>query len=310
MLETNNAGRTHELQSDPTLLLVCESTELVEYTLGTDRSPYLVSMPLYQPITALTTDWNKFLAAFSALLYGHGALRSKRIPYARISEYNLMYNSATNRPKLCDFDFTHSSAGLDPCYGGIKCGPMWYPGTGTWIFTASELLDQDAGLGWVQPQAEYRHEIESFVAVLVWIAFRYYKGKRRHYPPLEEWNRKEYGVYMCNENREVSYSKIKRGTIPIPEGISPTLLGIIRQAMQRIIYYRARAECFSLHYDVELGSVEDIFPGKTHEDMNGLPLLPDVLKWHLFAYCKGLPGGNDFRKLWETVSLSTPLPTR
>ncbi|KAJ3544132.1 hypothetical protein NMY22_g2881 [Coprinellus aureogranulatus] len=307
MLVTNNAGRTHELQSDPSLLLVFESTELVEYTLGMDRSPYLVSMPLYQPITALTTDWNKFLVAFSALVYGHGALRSKGIPYAGISEYNLMYNSVTNQPKLCDFDFTHSSAESDSSYGGNEGGPMWYPGTGTWIFTASELLDQDVMLGWVQP--EYRHEIESFVAILVWIAFRYYKGKRRHHPPLEEWNRKEYGVYRCKENREGSYSKIKRGTILVPEGIPPTLLGIIGQAMQRMVFYRVRAECFSLHYDVELGSAEDIFPGKTHEDMNGLPLLPDVLKWQLFAYCKGLPGGNDFTKLWETVSLPIPLPT-
>lgn len=43
---------------------------LDDYLCRANRLPHLVFMPKYEPITTVTTDWNKFFVEFFSLFYG------------------------------------------------------------------------------------------------------------------------------------------------------------------------------------------------------------------------------------------------
>lgn len=58
-----------QFQTAPIRRAVLTDEALDNYPCKANRLPRLVAMPQYQPITTLTTDWNKFLVAFFALFY-------------------------------------------------------------------------------------------------------------------------------------------------------------------------------------------------------------------------------------------------
>ena len=55
-------------------------------------------------------------------------------------------------------------------------------GTSTMPFMAVDLLEQSPTVHM------YRHDLESFFYVLVWITSRFHKGKEIEKPPLEHWD--------------------------------------------------------------------------------------------------------------------------
>ncbi|TEB24927.1 hypothetical protein FA13DRAFT_1591608, partial [Coprinellus micaceus] len=115
-------------------------------------------------------------------ILGHAMLWSVGIRHGDISDNNLMWDPKTQKPKLCDFDLSHLCE--KPRRGVEEVGPdgpTGFSNTGTWIFMAAELLSRPAMAGKVK--RVYRHEVEAFIAVLVWILCRYQDGKLRTSPP-------------------------------------------------------------------------------------------------------------------------------
>lgn len=94
------------------------------------RIPYLIILPEYEPITSRTTNWTEFLNSFFALIYCHAMLWSVGIEHRDISEENLMWDPATKRPKVCDYDLSHFTGQQIP---SVHVNP------GTWAFMALEL---------------------------------------------------------------------------------------------------------------------------------------------------------------------------
>lgn len=86
------------------------------------------------------------------------------------------------------------------------------------MFMANDLLTEDAMEG--EAKRLYRHEVESFIAVLVWITCRYANGKLRPDPPFEVWKSRSF--LEVARRREDSYQKIAYGVLK-PSDIPGTL---------------------------------------------------------------------------------------
>lgn len=71
--------------------------------------------------------------------------------------------------------------------------------TGTLPFMALDLLTEKGLVGGVEHV--YRHDLESFWWVLVWIIFRLIGGKLRDNPPLSDWND---GFAVCRTSKAYS----------------------------------------------------------------------------------------------------------
>ncbi|KAF6749894.1 hypothetical protein DFP72DRAFT_773468, partial [Ephemerocybe angulata] len=126
---------------------------------------------------------------------GHAMLWSIGVEHGDITEGNLMFDDKNKKPKLCDFDLSHVSG---------RKRPSVHSNTGTWAFMAMELLTKKAMDGRV-PRL-YRHDFESFIAVLVWVVFRYRDGELVPNPPLEEWVQNRFNE--CAASRKDTFDEI------------------------------------------------------------------------------------------------------
>ncbi|KAF5326292.1 hypothetical protein D9611_000677 [Ephemerocybe angulata] len=186
------------------------------------RDPVLVLLPTFKPIATVTSMLEmELLNAFLALIYGHAILWSIGVEHGDISEGNLMFDDKNKEPKLCDFDLAHVRG---------RDHPSGYSNTGTWAFMAMELLTQDAMDGLV-PRL-YRHDFESFIAVLVWVVFRYRDGKLVPDPPLEEWVQNQFE--MCGVKRKRTFDHISNRSLAGPTALSPAMWGVIVNAVSKL----------------------------------------------------------------------------
>ncbi|KAF6744601.1 hypothetical protein DFP72DRAFT_67407 [Ephemerocybe angulata] len=175
------------------------------------RCPVLVLMPKYEPISFITSlSEATRVSLFIALIYCHAMLWSIGIEHGDISEGNLMYEESTYRPKLCDYDLAHIRG---------RDRPSGHSNTGTWAFMASDLLTLDAMDGKVRRL--YRHDFESFIAVLVWVFLRYDKEKRIPNSLVDCWVQDDFD--RCLTNRGRTYNLIEHGKITRPEWLTKVM---------------------------------------------------------------------------------------
>ncbi|KAF5325686.1 hypothetical protein D9611_000681 [Ephemerocybe angulata] len=191
--------------------------------------PVLVLLTKYEPISTITSMTEvELLNAFLALIYCHAVLWSIGIEHRDISEGNLMFDKTTKNPKLCDYDLSHLRG---------ERRPSGYSNTGTWAFMAMELLTPAMD----GPVARlYRHDFESFIAVLVWVVLRYRDGKRVPDPPLEEWVQNQFE--MCAANRKHTFDHIGKGLLARPTWMTRTMWSIIEGAVAGLQVYIAICE--------------------------------------------------------------------
>ncbi|KAG9026500.1 hypothetical protein FRB95_008813 [Tulasnella sp. JGI-2019a] len=134
-------------------------------------------------ITELEGD--NLLEAFWECVLCHRALWTLGFHHRDISERNLMYfrNAGKIFGVLNDFDLATMDKAIVATGSERK---------GTLPFMALDLLSSNGLNG--QIEHLYRHDLESFWWVLVWIIFRYRGGKLIQNPPFSEW---AYGVTIC-----------------------------------------------------------------------------------------------------------------
>ncbi|KAF5332224.1 hypothetical protein D9611_008196 [Ephemerocybe angulata] len=218
--------------------------------------PVLMLLTKYEPISTTTSMREiEHLNAFLALIYCHAMLWSIGIEHGDISEENLMFDKTTKNPKLCDYDLSHVRG---------QARPSGYSNSGTWAFMATELLTRDAMDGLV-PRL-YRHDFESFIAVLVWVVFRYRDGKPVPDPPLEEWVQDHF--VCCAANRKHTFDQIAEGSLAGPTWMTGRMWSVITRAVSGLQYLLARSQslassitCMELKAEKgsnkgELGSVD------------------------------------------------------
>ncbi|KAK7051273.1 hypothetical protein VNI00_004773 [Paramarasmius palmivorus] len=129
------------------------------------RIPRAIVFPFYLPLVSLTSDMELFKSAFIRLMCCHAILWLRGIEHGDISVSNLMCSEGI--PKLCDYDLSHRSSDERP--SGLT-------NTGTLRFMASELLTGRAMRGKVKKV--YRHDVEAFGWVLLWVLGRFRDGKQ------------------------------------------------------------------------------------------------------------------------------------
>ncbi|KAF4620516.1 hypothetical protein D9613_001122 [Agrocybe pediades] len=241
------------------------------------RYPYMIVMPRYEPIHTLAKDSGfPLLNAFLALVYCHAVLWSLGIQHGDISDRNLMVDPVTGHPKLCDYDLSHFEGEILP-----EC---LFSNTGTWTFMAIELLTPQAMDGHVK--RVYRHEVESFLAVLVWILLRYEDGQLLRDPPLSEWSSPSY--YACGRNRQATYRLLPTKRKPgwLSSDIWQALLFAILKLkkLQRDVddlqdkMYAKNSGLKMLSDEHEL-SPEDV---RRWEELNDMGFVREVLNWRFF----------------------------
>ncbi|KAF9561926.1 hypothetical protein CPC08DRAFT_412021 [Agrocybe pediades] len=248
------------------------------------RYPYMIVMPRYEPIHTLAKDSGfPLLNAFLALVYCHAVLWSLGIQHGDISDRNLMVDPVTGYPKLCDYDLSHFEGEILP-----EC---LFSNTGTWTFMAIELLTPQAMDGYVK--RVYRHEVESFLAVLVWILLRYENGQLLRDPPLSEWSNTSY--YACGRNRQATYQLLPTKRKPgwLSSDIWKALLlaivklEILRQQVHTLQLKTVGAKAIGLTEFLS-DSEEEMSPenvGRLEqrlEELNDMRFVRKVLKWHFF----------------------------
>jgi hypothetical protein len=194
-----------------------------------------------------------------------------------------MWDPKTQKPKLCDFDLSHL---CEKPERGVEevgpDGPTGFSNTGTWIFMAAELLSRPAMAGKVK--RVYRHEVEAFIAVLVWILCRYQDGKLRASPPLGHWIHTSY--VECKERRGETFGEIMTGTFPQPTGIPEDIWVPLCMALVSMRNHSGEAVAAQykqatykrfVAYDPSYA-----FDVKSPEDYNALRALPKILTWPIF----------------------------
>lgn len=249
------------------------------------RLPYLLVTPKYRPMATLTCDLGEFMTAFFALFYCHAMLWSIGIRHGDISEANLMWDPEGRKPKLCDFDFCEAlQIGVPQ---EESDGLEGLPTTGTWIFMADELLTWRAFDGLVE--RVYRHEVEAFVAVLVWMTCRYKHGRLRSNPDLEDWHHEDYGV--VRHMKAKAFDDIRERRYCGPPDVPQSSWRFVRSAVNEMLGFRAGYGVL----EAKLAILRD-FPGhyaattEMPEDFNDLRALHGkILSWPLFTHTSAQP---------------------
>ncbi|KAJ3514894.1 hypothetical protein NMY22_g14598 [Coprinellus aureogranulatus] len=274
-----------EFQSGPLRQAVLENEDVYASIERANRVPYLLAMPKYDPISSLTTDWEVFLGAFFALFYCHAMLWSIGIRHGDISESNLMWDPIEQKPKLCDFDLSHFAE--PPTIGQEEkpVGPKGYSNTGTWIFMASELLSPLAMEG--QVKRVYRHEVEAFMAVLLWVACQYKDGKLQKPAPLDDWNHTQYECIVIQ--REKTYKQIQQRTFTRPASLAGDLWLSISRTINfftGFLHDLGSARTKQADYEMLLAEApsQAVEPQVSLDDFNGLRSLLTVLTWPIFTH--------------------------
>lgn len=191
-----------------------------------------------------------------------------------------MYNPATDKAKLCDFDFCHFRKEDDM----VPVEPTGLSSIGTWIFMANELLTVGAMKGNVK--RVYTHEVEAFVAVLVYIVCRYEGGKLKVNPPLDQWNRTLASFDRRGGERDSTYNSIIGVTNPVmdkPYGIPEEFWNALILTLFELIAFRA--ERMSANYRqraYERSGLAVMRPQIDPDALNTLHALPRIVDWALF----------------------------
>lgn len=220
----------------------------------------------------------------------HAMLWSVGIRRCGISESNLIWDSVAGKSKLCDFDLSHFCAPPEVDVAEVgPDGPMGLSNTGTWIFMAEELLEDEAMDGRVK--RVYRHEVEAFVNVLVWIACRYVNGKLKAAPPFEEWNHRDYlGV---SQERKKSLRRIRDGKFPQPSGLPDDLWHAIQSTVFELELHllAAREAAREAQRFIDLGPYRRSRPNPystrvvgVPEDYDDLRALHMIVGWPVFEH--------------------------
>ncbi|KAK7051282.1 hypothetical protein VNI00_004782 [Paramarasmius palmivorus] len=186
------------------------------------RVPRAILFPYYHSLVSLTSNMDDFMAAFTRLIYCHAILWILGVEHGDISAGNLMYDEKNNVPKLCDYDLSHFSDEPRP-YG--------FSHTGTLRFMASELLADTAMNGSVQKV--YRHDVESFAWVLLWILAFFRDGKKVHdnliSVSFRNWANEQNPDAIGNR-REACYQEVLHGyqfPPPLSRGSQASAVGFV-----------------------------------------------------------------------------------
>ncbi|KAK7680252.1 hypothetical protein QCA50_016761 [Cerrena zonata] len=111
----------------------------------------------------------------------HASLRSIGIQHGDISDTNLMVDPESKKGVLVDFDLAtvvdNDTFDIHPLHGNDR--------TGTMVFMALDLLGEKGLQG--ETPLRYRHDLESFCWVFLWICYCYDKGKRTIRYPFKDW---------------------------------------------------------------------------------------------------------------------------
>ncbi|KAF9235699.1 hypothetical protein BU15DRAFT_77724 [Melanogaster broomeanus] len=161
------------------------STSTIRKTLGLEdpdrgsRTLWFLVFPKLFPITRLQGD--ELFSAWRQCVLCHYALWNAGIHHRDVSPANLMYyrRDDTNRTivgVLNDYDLASLAS---------QKSPLGNERTGTIPFMAIDLLDPDGQDGKLKHL--YRHDMESFIWVFVWICFQYKGGSFQPRAPLHEW---------------------------------------------------------------------------------------------------------------------------
>jgi hypothetical protein len=197
-----------------------------------------------------------------------------------------MWDPKTQKPKLCDFDLSHLCE--KPRRGVEEVGPdgpTGFSNTGTWIFMAAELLSLDAMDGLVK--RVYRHEVEAFIAVLVWIICRYQDGKVRAGPPLREWIQTDY--LQCKERRDRTFNHIAMGTFPRPSGVPEDTWELVTDTVTALQNHLATFQAAARPYTRVVRPLRNPGPSPAQPqrrlaEFNDLCALQDILAWPIFGH--------------------------
>lgn len=188
-----------------------------------ERIPDLSVMPAYKPLSSLTQqgDSEALLDAFRLLIYCHAMLWSIDVEQRDMNYGNFMVDPETGTngtPKLCDFDLPHFRD---------RPLPSSYSTTGTWPFTATELSTEVARLGAIR--RVYRHDVESFVTILVWTVLRCRNGVLVDDSPTKNWTDSMF--VKCKAARETTLTRIMDGSLSKPAWVSDKFWKVVREAV-------------------------------------------------------------------------------
>ncbi|KAF9236151.1 hypothetical protein BU15DRAFT_50479 [Melanogaster broomeanus] len=165
----------------PVLLLTHQfsiSTSTIRNALGSthatigSRKLCLIVFTQFEPITELQGD--ELYQAWCECALCHYVLWKAGIHHRDVSCANLMRDGRMG--VLHDFDL----ACLTP-----SDKPLGNERTGMILFMAIHLLQQDGQAGKVKHL--YRHDMESFIWLYIWICCQYKDGKLRPIGPLDNW---------------------------------------------------------------------------------------------------------------------------
>lgn len=197
-----------------------------------------------------------------------------------------MWDPDEKKPKLCDFDLSHF---CEAPQMGIPekgpDGPMALSNTGTWIFMADELLTVRAMQGLVK--RVYRHEVEAFVAVLIWIICRYKDGELRPERPLDHWNQAT--PHAVIDMRSATFQEMMNGQYPQPSELPDSMWDSAAIAVLSMHGLKGgRAFAMSEVRGLALLHKRNprLYPNPTKalEDYDDLRVLPkEILTWPLFT---------------------------
>ncbi|KAF9561884.1 hypothetical protein CPC08DRAFT_411133 [Agrocybe pediades] len=229
----------------------------------------MIVMPRYEPIRILVKESGfQVLNAFLALIYCHAVLWTLGIEHGDISEGNLMVDPSTGYPKLCDFDLSQFED---------DTRPSGFSNTGTWAFMAAELLTDGAMEGFIKRR--YRHEVESFIAVLVWLLLRYDKGRLISNPPLSEWDSTSHEI--CAAKRKGTFEDIITGELAKPGWLSSAIWDGLTYAVCELEqlntefgYLLSKSRTAARrNVPMDAGDVKRL------EHLNGIGYAGEVLRW-------------------------------
>ncbi|KAF6748561.1 hypothetical protein DFP72DRAFT_820046 [Ephemerocybe angulata] len=240
--------------------------------LGT-RIPELSVRPAYKPLSSLTEQGDTaLLDAFLQLMYCHAMLWSIGIEHGDISPGNLMVNPETGKPKLCDFGLSHFRT---------ETRPKGDSNTATWAFMAIELLTERAMLGEI-PRV-YRHEVESFVAVLVWIVLRYRKGVLADDSTTKGWT--DPSFTKCKDARETTVMRILAGSLPKPSWVSNKIWKVVEDAVSSMERELGRAKTLRAERMLAKGREDAAQIASADEELgrlDGMEFIEKLCAWFLF----------------------------
>ncbi|KAJ3510092.1 hypothetical protein NMY22_g16077 [Coprinellus aureogranulatus] len=197
-------------------------------------------------------------------------------------------------PKLCDFDLCNI-AEVPPLSIEANLKPVGHKGysnSGTWMFMASELLTIPAMAGKVK--RVYRHELEAFMNVLLWIICQYANGGLVEDSPLKFWNQRDYTHIRLQ--RHDTDAKILEGTFPKPVSLSKELWEDVATSISRFGIFLCRAQVAEKEHKLykqklidEPEDASDYEPEEPLEDYDGLRALLKVFSWPIFKHTRAKP---------------------